>query len=521
MTYTTYTQLRNRLAIELSRDVQSGTAQVLACEPGSRCGDEKLLQAVWHYRLLRGTELTSVSGKRIEVIDPGRWNHGAGPDFLDAQVRIDGVELAGDIEIHVRASDWERHRHGRDFDYNRVVLHVFLESDDRATQDVLHNGRPIERVCLSGELLGDIESLQQVIELEDLAEPIPARAGACQQALMRLDAPFIRRFFDAAARERMERKIRRIAEWARNESADQVLYQTLLAGLGQKANRTLYFLLARRVTFEELRSVVAPLPASEVTLAVESILLHVAGLLSLPMQAATCSGPPLDAPTQEYLEALSRHWSRLCGYFQDRLMAPTSRWFAGIRPASFPQRRLAGLARLLVELNFRDGLAQAMRCLLSSSLARSPKSQREWSREIAALSATFSPDGASYWRQRFTLGGKPTRQPIKLIGNQTARHLVFNGILPFLLYDARHRHDQSAEEHLWRLHDLFPALEQNAVTRFMHNRVVKGLPAGSVDMRYERTQQALLHLFYDCCQGDLHDCSQCGLLGDAPAPPTG
>jgi hypothetical protein len=508
----TYEQLRLRFACELSHDFRKGIGPDLAREPTPPRRDEKFLQAVWHHRLLRSQELVSASGKRIEILDPGRWNHEAGPDFRDARMRIEGRDVVGDVEIHVKASDWQRHQHGRDFEYNRVVLHAFLDHDDCATHDVLHSGRQIERVCLADQLAGDMSSLEQAIELEELEEPVSARGGACQQVLLRLDVGFVRKFFDAAARQRMEQKMQRVANWARHDAPDQVLYQTLLTALGHKSNRTLYYLLARRVPIEELRDITLSVPSNELALALESILLHVAGLVTLPAEAAMCTGPPLDLGTRQYIETLSRHWSQLGGYVHDRTMGPTPRWFAGIRPASFPQRRIAGFVRILCELKFHDSLVDGLRYLLAQSVARTPKSQRDWRREIAALTATFAPDGASYWHHRFTLGGKPTKHATKLIGADTARHLAFNAALPFLLSDARMRGDASAEAHLWRIHDLFPALEPNAISRFMHKRILKGLPAGAVDLRHERTQQALMHLFYDCCQGDMHDCSRCGLL---------
>ncbi len=67
------------------------------------------------------------------VLDPGRLNTDAGPDFFNAKVIIDGQKWAGDIEIHVRASDWHRHRHDHDPAYRSVILHV-VARDDAAIQ---------------------------------------------------------------------------------------------------------------------------------------------------------------------------------------------------------------------------------------------------------------------------------------------------------------------------------------------------------------------------------------------------
>ena len=66
----------------------------------------------------------------IEIIDYGHFNaHENGPDFYNAKVRIDDLLWCGSVEIHIRASDWFRHGHQYDKNYNNVVLHAVAEND--------------------------------------------------------------------------------------------------------------------------------------------------------------------------------------------------------------------------------------------------------------------------------------------------------------------------------------------------------------------------------------------------------
>lgn len=85
---------------------------------------ERLMQYVWQHRLLETTDMVTVDGRKVTVIDPGRLNTDAGPDFFNAKIKLGEAMWAGDIEIHVRASDWHRHRHDGDRAYDSVVLHV-------------------------------------------------------------------------------------------------------------------------------------------------------------------------------------------------------------------------------------------------------------------------------------------------------------------------------------------------------------------------------------------------------------
>ncbi len=290
-----YTQLRAELARAVMTDWKTPRILHVAREAAPTRQLEMLIQAIWHHQMLRPTELRTASHKPVTVLAPGRWNREAGPDFRDAQLKIGDEIVRGDVEIHVRSSDWERHRHGRDFGYNGVVLHAFLERDDEATHDFLHNGRRIERLALAPALVADLETLSRSLAAEEFDQELPSHVGSCRQSWARLDAGFVRRFFHAAARERMEGKIRRVLEWSEHDSLDQVLYQMILTMLGHKASRVLYYVLARRVPIEEAKDILLAHQYDNSPLALESVFLHVAALVALPEAAMRCEGPPLDS----------------------------------------------------------------------------------------------------------------------------------------------------------------------------------------------------------------------------------
>ena len=103
--------------------------------------NEAFLQYVWRHQLLQGREFTSTDGRALRIVRQGELNQDAGPDFFNARVAIDGVEWVGNIEVHVRTSDWNAHHHSQDKAYNNIVLHVVYEHDAEIT---LQNGkRPV------------------------------------------------------------------------------------------------------------------------------------------------------------------------------------------------------------------------------------------------------------------------------------------------------------------------------------------------------------------------------------------
>ena len=90
---------------------------------------ENILQFIWKYRLFKQAELHTLSGKKLQIIKVGRHNFDEGPDFENALIRIDGIEWVGNVEIHTYSSEWNKHKHQCNSNYNNVILHVVDKYD--------------------------------------------------------------------------------------------------------------------------------------------------------------------------------------------------------------------------------------------------------------------------------------------------------------------------------------------------------------------------------------------------------
>ncbi|MFP6886117.1 MAG: DUF2851 family protein, partial [Opitutales bacterium] len=111
---------------------------------GSLSVSERLIQKIWHRFDFDANGLLSTNRQAIRVLSPGKWNlAGEGPDFLGAEIEIDGKSISGDVEIHFNASDWRAHGHHEDPNFSRVILHVVLfppSSEEARNQAVTHRG---------------------------------------------------------------------------------------------------------------------------------------------------------------------------------------------------------------------------------------------------------------------------------------------------------------------------------------------------------------------------------------------
>ena len=136
---------------------------------------EKLLQQIW----LRGdfdqAKAVTTDGRQVRIMHPGRWNQLGGPDFKGARLSVGGIHVFGDVEVHLRASDWVAHGHASDPAYADVVLHVILfPTADRVTSGV--DGRPVPLLALLPLLNHDLEEYAADEAIERLADHPLSRA---------------------------------------------------------------------------------------------------------------------------------------------------------------------------------------------------------------------------------------------------------------------------------------------------------------------------------------------------------
>ncbi len=103
--------------------------------------NEKLLQFIWQFQYFNQTYLSLTDGNSIRIIKPGSLNTNQGPDFITSEIVLNNIRWIGNIELHVNASDWYKHKHHTDRRYENIILHV-IWNDDLPVKDALGNLLP-------------------------------------------------------------------------------------------------------------------------------------------------------------------------------------------------------------------------------------------------------------------------------------------------------------------------------------------------------------------------------------------
>lgn len=475
--------------------------------------DERLVQCAWNDQLLRAGELVTASGKRVDVMSPGRWNTGRGPDFLGARFRLAGTEIGGDVELHLRSRDWVGHGHHQDPAYNNVQLHVVLHASDDRPYEEKQDGTRLERLVIGGVLEPSLETLQRTLNVDDYPYGKPADLGLCAADFRGMETGAARAFFVSAGRARLEDKIARFRLQGGSASPRQLLYQALMTGMGYQSNKTLYFLLSKRAPADELVEFAADLAPDAREEMFLAALLFIPQLF--PVQGDFFDGA--DAETLAFAKRMEDCWRGLRPYFRDRLMPPTKRWYSGMRPPGFPARRLAAAARLLTRVADPGAPLFDTFCEQLRAFDFDGATARDWGRWLKERTGEWSVGPHGYFADRFTIGGKRAR-PQALLGEPAAKTTVFNVLLPLAVVRARGAKDNRLEEQAWRALERFPALPANTVTKLMSRRLFAGEGPDKALFRTELAQQGLYKVFQDCCAHNERTCAHCTFLNPPHRP---
>ncbi|MCB1070453.1 MAG: DUF2851 family protein [Kiritimatiellae bacterium] len=453
----------------------------------SRPFSERHLHCVWYDAKLRPPGLTTLDGEPVVVEDPGAWNLEAGPDFLGAVIRIGKEErrFSGDVEIHIRGSDWNAHGHQNDPRYRGVKFHV-----------TYHAGPSIADHLPPGTLEIPLQpALQRCPEfdfhaIELTAYPYGERAvhPPCRAILETWDADRKMELLKKAGQSRLLQKAEMLHERIEQVGDEQAFYEQFMIGLGYRDNKAAYRQLARLLPLSRLRE----LSQGDWNHAY-ALLAGAGGLLPDP-DALT------DPEAKVYVRACWDHFWR----DRDRLAGePLTRsdWkLSGLRPMNFPARRLMAAAqKFSTDEVFRD--------LDTLNGLRIDQALSAWMRMMG-------PWEDSFWSRRVSWDGKwRPGNAATLIGTDRLQILFTNLVVPWM---AVHRTPPEALIGL----DSLPAegttsvLKQAAFYLF-------GPDMPSIYLKSGLRQQGLLHLFHEFCLRDRTRCVSClfpGLLGQADSP---
>jgi hypothetical protein len=467
--------------------------------------------------------LQTADGKTLKVFDVGQLNSDGGPDFCNAKIKIDGVTYSGDVEIHRTVFEWMQHQHQEDPRYNKVILHVVLETTSNAPPTLVNSGRQIPILVLGQFLSDSIQTIWQKAILDERAKKSETIQCFTKNSILTSEA--LDHWLAKLAVERIELKLRRfderlkqlaherrmtLREWQRpygelplegehneippplpeltqkdfsnKELWEQVLYEGVMEGLGYSKNREPFLRLAENMTLKII--VNFGMPVSDST--IESLMFGAAKLLPKSKSIK-------EKEARQYVHELRKKWKELRSQYHGEILNAADWQFFPTRPSNFPTIRIAAASSLIKEFLAND----FFRCTIQTLKGNISAAEKE-----QKLVQLFSIETNDFWKHHYNFD-KAASNSITVLGASRIREIVINAVLPIALLYARIFKDKAVREGALDVYQYLPASESNSITRLMEKQLLKG----RLSLKNVSRQQAVIQLYkFYCAERRCSDC---------------
>ncbi len=376
---------------------------------------EEFLHYIWKHTLFDRSVLKTTEGKPVEIVQIGLHNHDSGPDFFNAKLKIGDTLWAGNVEVHIKSSDWNAHKHQYDEAYKNVILHVVWENDIDIS---LPGGYAVQALEL--KKLVPLSLIDKYEEFKNSSKRIP-----CENELPKVNDLVWHSWMDRLIAERLERKTNHIDLKLKATINDweETFYQTLLRNLGNPINTEPFERLGRSLPYKILGR------HRPNVFEIEALLLGQAGLLE-------------GKYTDEYAQKLQKEYKYLQNKYSLTLISKSEWKFMRIRPPHFPTFRLAQLAAIIAKHG------RLFRLLTETQ-------------KIEDIVKIFTVPPSEYWLTHYTFDKANTKTK-GFIGKATIEMLIINAIVPLLfIYGRNTDNEQMIEKAFELLHTLKP--ESNSI----------------------------------------------------------
>lgn len=408
---------------------------------------ELLLHYIWQHRLWAGFTQTTTDGQNIEIISIGQYNTHAGPDFCNAHIRIGTQDWVGNIEIHVYASDWYKHRHHINPIYDNTILHVVCHADKEVYNTVGEKIHQCELLYPKNEdyitqWMKNAQQMQNPVLLIECFRQLQE-----DSTLLSLEWKNILLF------KRLECKRKAISQILdiTKQSWAHAFYISLAHNFGFHTNGIPFETLAIQTPLSCLQK------HRDNLFQITAILLGQSGLLN----AETAKDPEKQALWKEY-EFLQKKFSLQP---MNSAMWKKSR----LRPLNAPEIRIRQFAKLVHQSEFL--FAELMQA-----------------QDIATMTNLLQPP----------ITEDSNLQKIPNLGKKSIDILLINTVLPYKYAYAIAQYKTDIDTTITEFMEQIPAED---------NSIIKQWKLLGQTIRSAADTQALLHLFQNYCQP--HQCYNC------------
>jgi hypothetical protein len=413
---------------------------------------EDFLHYLWKFKKFDTLNLRTVNHEEITIINTGNYLELAGPDFFNAQIKIGNQKWAGNVEIHLKSSDWYAHNHEKDAAYENVILHVVWEHDAEIFRQ---NNTEIPVLVLKDYISSEI-----ILNYNSLT--LPKSWIFCEKQITQVGNFVFKNWQERLFFERLERKSKSIYDLLEetNQDWEAVLFCLLAKNFGLNTNGNSFLQLAKAIPFSIIRKESFELEN------LEALFFGSAGLLDS------------DKEDVYFKDLKFRYFYLLHKYQLEKVYIEPVQFFKH-RPDNFPTIRLSQLANLYYE------------------------HQNLFSKVIELKSITdiyklLNSSAGLYWQNHYQFD-KESPKKRKILSNSFIDLLVINTIIPLQFAYSKTRGESVSEDLISILDEISP--EKNSIIEKFKSFGIKS--ANAFDT------QSLLQLKKEYC--DVNGCLKCAV----------
>ncbi len=416
---------------------------------------EDLLHFVWKYKGLPTDNLKTSGNDSISVVDSGVQNFLSGPDFFNAKIQIGSQLWAGNVEVHIKSSDWYRHNHEKDTSYNNVILHVVWEDDVPVFRS---NNEVIPTLQLK-----DYISPILLNSYQTLLNQKKKRFINCEKDLKDIDNFLWKHWLERLYFERLEQKSELVLHLLKESKNDweKVTFALLFKNFGSNINGDSFLSIANRIDISVIRKL------QHDPFQLESLFFGMAGLL----EDETIHDSYYLALEKEY-----HYLKRKFGLDSTTVQKPD---FFKLRPPNFPTIRLSQLANLL-------------------SLQKNIFSKIIEINTLKDVHNLFKVAASPYWETHFNFG-KISKGSKKGISKNFIDILTINTIIPLKFCYHKHLGKDINEE----------IIEILQYIKREHNSLIVNYESFGAIISDAKDSQACITLYNTYCKQN--KCLQCAI----------
>lgn len=414
---------------------------------------EDLLHYIWNHKKFNFPQLKTTNMKNVTITSVGTYNKNTGPDFFNAQLKIGDQLWAGNVEIHVKSSDWYLHNHETDSNYDNVILHVVWEHD---TDVFRKDNSKIPTLELKPYVSND--TINNYSKLFSKSQ----KWINCENDYSSVDKFTISNWLERLYFERLERKseiIKQLLEDSKNDW-EATLFCMLAKNFGLNINGDAFLSIVKSVEFSIIRKIYG----NQINL--ESLFFGQAGLLENDVE-------------DTYHLQLKKEYNFLRQKFKlsNKHIVPVQ--FFRLRPSNFPTIRLSQLASLY------------------------SKTQNLFSKIIEIQSMDdfydlFSAETSPYWESHYTFG-KGSKSSKKRVPKSFINLIMINTVIPIKFSYAQYI-GKPIDEEIMNLVIQIPSEKNSIVEKFLKLKTISSSALES---------QAFIQLKNEYC--DKNRCLQCAI----------